>query len=153
MSAIQVYRITLATTAAAALNGRGGIDAPGRWHQAGQRVIYASQTRALAMLELAAQTHQLLTLDASLRPFHLWTIEVPRRCRIERIETLPRRRSECIRLGSEWLRRGSAAVLEVPSAIAPGEFNYLFNPLHADFGGIAAVASVSLAAALGRTVS
>jgi RES domain-containing protein len=36
-------------------------------------------------------------------------------------------------LGDEWLARGETAVLKVPSAIVTEEWNYLLNPLHADF--------------------
>ena len=32
------------------------------------------------------------------------------------------------RLGTEWLRSRSSALLRVPSAIVPNSFNYLFNP-------------------------
>ena len=36
-------------------------------------------------------------------------------------------------VGGKWLRRGKTAVLQVPSAIVTEEWNYLLNPLHADF--------------------
>jgi RES domain-containing protein len=36
-------------------------------------------------------------------------------------------------IGGEWLERGETAVLKVPSAIVIEEWNYLLNPLHADF--------------------
>jgi RES domain-containing protein len=36
-------------------------------------------------------------------------------------------------LGGEWLERGETAVLRVPSAIVTEEWNYLLNPLHANF--------------------
>jgi RES domain-containing protein len=36
-------------------------------------------------------------------------------------------------LGDEWLERGEAAVLKVSSAVVTEEWNYLLNPLHADF--------------------
>jgi RES domain-containing protein len=38
-----------------------------------------------------------------------------------------------MRYGSEWLRSGRAAVLEVPSVLVPGETNLLLNPAHVDF--------------------
>jgi RES domain-containing protein len=37
-------------------------------------------------------------------------------------------------IGGQWLRRGKSTVLQVPSAIVIEEWNYLLNPLHADFG-------------------
>ena len=36
-------------------------------------------------------------------------------------------------IGSAWLERHDTAVLKVPSAIVTEEWNYLLNPLHADF--------------------
>ena len=36
-------------------------------------------------------------------------------------------------LGSAWLRNATSAVLAVPSALVPQEFNYLLNPRHKDF--------------------
>jgi RES domain-containing protein len=38
---------------------------------------------------------------------------------------------QCV--GQQWLRRGKTAILKVPSAIIIEEWNYLLNPLHADF--------------------
>ena len=37
-------------------------------------------------------------------------------------------------LGSEWLKRGSSALLRVPSVLVPESANYLLNPLHKDAG-------------------
>jgi len=39
--------------------------------------------------------------------------------------------------GADWCRRGSSAVLAVPSAVIPSETNYLLNPLHPAFARIA----------------
>lgn len=36
-------------------------------------------------------------------------------------------------LGLQWLLAGETAVLDVPSAVVPGERNFLLNPNHADF--------------------
>jgi RES domain-containing protein len=35
-------------------------------------------------------------------------------------------------LGDGWLKKGSAALLSVPSAIVPETFNVLLNPAHQD---------------------
>lgn len=39
-------------------------------------------------------------------------------------------------LGDRWLEAGRSAVLRVPSVIVPTEWNYLLDPMHADFGRI-----------------
>jgi RES domain-containing protein len=36
------------------------------------------------------------------------------------------------RIGDAWLDSGLSALLRVPSAVVPQEFNYLLNPAHAD---------------------
>ncbi len=35
--------------------------------------------------------------------------------------------------GGEWARQQQHAALRIPSAVVPGEFNYLLNPTHPDF--------------------
>jgi RES domain-containing protein len=40
------------------------------------------------------------------------------------------------RIGNEWVRSGSSAVLRVPTAILPREFNYIINLEHEDARGI-----------------
>ena len=55
------------------------------------------------------------------------------------LETLPpdwfdfHQYGTCQRLGGEWLQSSQSAVLQVPSAIIPSEWNYLLNPAHPDF--------------------
>lgn len=42
----------------------------------------------------------------------------------------------CQSLGDEWIRKGTSAVLEVPSAIIQEERNFLLNPQHPQFNKI-----------------
>jgi RES domain-containing protein len=39
-------------------------------------------------------------------------------------------------LGTEWAHSLRTAVLRVPSAVIPAEFNYILNPLHPDFAAV-----------------
>jgi RES domain-containing protein len=39
-------------------------------------------------------------------------------------------------LGDDFVKRGSALVLKVPSAVVQGDYNYLINPAHPDFSRI-----------------
>jgi RES domain-containing protein len=39
-------------------------------------------------------------------------------------------------VGDDWIARGSSAVLQLPSAIVPAEWNFLLNPMHRDFSRI-----------------
>ena len=48
-------------------------------------------------------------------------------------------------LGDRWLRGQTSAILKVPSAVIPVEFNYVLNPRHKDFPKIEIAEPVSLA--------
>ena len=48
-------------------------------------------------------------------------------------------------LGDRWLDSRASAVLRVPSAVVPREFNYLLNPRHRDFSKIVAELPVPFA--------
>jgi RES domain-containing protein len=37
------------------------------------------------------------------------------------------------RIGDEFVAVAESCVLQVPSAVVPGDFNYLLNPVHPDF--------------------
>lgn len=42
----------------------------------------------------------------------------------------------CQQIGDAWFQNGQSAVLKVPSAIVPNEWNFLLNPAHPDFSQI-----------------
>jgi len=39
-------------------------------------------------------------------------------------------------IGDNWINNSKTAVLQVPSVIVTGDFNYLINPAHKDFSSI-----------------
>ncbi len=39
-------------------------------------------------------------------------------------------------IGDDWLDNNESLILQVPSVVVRGEFNYLLNPLHPDFKDI-----------------
>jgi RES domain-containing protein len=67
-------------------------------------------------------------------------IDIPEKLQVLRIDArdLPRNwrsypaQTVLQRRGDDWLAAGSTAVLEVPSAVIPQEFNLLINPQHPD---------------------
>jgi len=111
------------------LNGAGGLQAAGRWHRVGRRVVYTAEHSALALLELLVQlerrrappTYQLLEIEA---PDDLAVVDFA--------GGAPADTATSQAWGDEWLRAGSTALAKVPSAIAPQCFNYLINPAHDD---------------------
>jgi RES domain-containing protein len=133
-----VYRVVPVADGARAFDGEEAAASGGRWSAAGQPVVYAAGSLALAALEALAH------LDGSLgkRRFVWVSARIPREMRLERCTRLPagweRRppRAASRRVGERWLRAGRAAVLAVPSAIIPPELNYLLAPRHADFSRV-----------------
>jgi RES domain-containing protein len=134
---MRVWRICKARHAATAFTGEGSIRYAGRWHQRGTRVVYSSESRALAAVE------QLVHLHRNRLPPHFvcFAVDIPSDLAIPsvRVEDLPagwRRHPgpvELQDLGTGWVHDLRTACLEVPSAVVPGEKNFLLNPLHRDF--------------------
>lgn len=131
-----VYRITKAVYADRLVASGGAA----RWNSRNQFVIYTAATRALACLENVV--HRGSEGLASL--FRVMVIDIPDTLLIDTIdpETLPvdwadyQQYKTCQPIGGEWLSSGRSAVLRVPSAIIPHEWNYLLNPAHPDFSRI-----------------
>lgn len=115
------------------LSGIGGLRACGRWHYAGQPVIYMTESPASALLEVCVHT----AANDIPPTFTLLRIEGPNlRAHVVAENDLPEHwRSEpevTQEIGTTWLREMSGLLLRVPSAIVPTTANYLFNPAHHD---------------------
>jgi len=132
---LSVWRITTAAFARSAFAGDGARLFGGRWNAKGVSMVYTAASQSLAMLEMLVQ-------DQPLRARYMMIeARIPSAVTIDRVRVgdLPsdwreigaRERLQVI--GAEWARKGTAAVLAVPSAIVPAESNYLLNPLHSDF--------------------
>lgn len=115
------------------LRGVGGYRSPGRWHHAGQPVVYLAENPASALLEVCVHT----SANDVPRDFTLLRIEVPE-LHVQPVgfDSLPsgwQSRLEVTRdLGTAWLRKMETALLRVPSAIVPETANFLLNPAHRD---------------------
>jgi RES domain-containing protein len=117
------------------LDGEGARLYGGRWNSRGRAAVYASASRALAVLE------RLVGTDPEEVPSNLalFDLEIPDVLEMERVSLCHlesgwrRPRSEiCRRIGDERIGSLRTPVLEVPSAIEPEEHNYLINPTHPD---------------------
>lgn len=132
----RAFRLVKARHAERAFEGEGARRWGGRWNPPGVRVVYASESVALAALELlvhleesALLAHHVVcavrfpeALVEALDPAALpadWRASPP---------PLPLQE-----LGGAWLRESRSALLAVPSAIVPSEQNFLLNPAHRDF--------------------
>jgi RES domain-containing protein len=113
---------------------------PARWNPRGIRMIYTAGTRALACLENVV--HRNSTGSAEI--FRTMVIEIPTLIPIEQITATDlsadwaafHNQPITQDFGEQWARSGRSAVLRVPSAIIPEEFNYLLNPDHPHFSQI-----------------
>lgn len=122
-----------------AFDGEGARQYGGRWNSPGTSVVYASETRALCLLEVLAGLRSVKPIDAYvLIPVRFHDAMV---IGVERNDLAADwRRSPppptTQQIGDDWVQRQRSAVLRVPSAIVPEESNYLLNPAHPDFGRI-----------------
>lgn len=135
---MRIFRLCRATYQA--YDGEGARRAGGRWNSKGIRVLYMSENRSLAVLEI------LVHLSASIPDrYVLGSAEIPDNLRIEEVtqENLPdnwvtldiRKQVATRRIGDQWIEQQRSAVLSVPSVVS-GERNYVLNPSHPDFPSI-----------------
>ena len=118
------------------LTGTGAKLYGGRWNHKGTAVIYTSETRALATVELLVH----VSLSNAPRGLMIATIEIPDSIALEDVPrgSLPRGwrdyppPREVADLGTRWVKSGKSLLLRVPSAVVEQEYNVLINPLHSD---------------------
>ena len=137
---IRSWRIVKAKLAANAFDGEGARFLGGRWNSPGKRVVYTSENAALAALEMLVHLGRMSVLTAyvviSCDFDEKLVIDLDRRKLPEGWRTFPAPPA-LPALGDAWLTGGKSPVLRVPSAIVPGESNYLLNPAHPKFARIA----------------
>lgn len=128
-----VYRLSK-TAFCDDLSGKGAELWGGRWNSKGLAMVYTSESRALCITEIAVHT----PLGIVPEDYCLSTIEIPGDTPVREIKTdklpadwksFPHAESTQV-IGNEFVRDKQDLVLKVPSAIVPGEFNYLINPGH-----------------------
>ena len=135
---LEAWRILKAKHAASAFTGKGAADNGGRWNSRGVPVVYCSQSKALAALEILVHLNPpvrfkfvaiRVAFDASIVAWfpprnlpHNWRSEPPP--------------PGTQKVGDLWIKSAQTAVLALPSAIIPGEFNFLLNPTHPDFAKV-----------------
>ncbi len=106
--------------------------AGGRWNSPGQRAAYLSATLSLAGIE----TFVHLADDVARLDYVYFEVEIPAALPIARLGVKPKGwrneppTSASMLVGDRWLRAGTSALLEVPSAIIPTETNLILNPMH-----------------------
>jgi RES domain-containing protein len=128
-----IWRIVPLHRAETAFDGEGARLFGGRWNSRGTRMVYCSESRALAILETLVH----LTPANIHRRLSLLGVEIDP----ELIEVLPEKKlppdwrapmasAANKKVGDDWVRSGRSAVLQISSAIIPEENNFLLNPAH-----------------------
>jgi RES domain-containing protein len=136
----KAWRIVKAKHQHQAFTGIGSQFASGRWHNKMAPMVYCSDSQALSALE----TFVHLQDDGKYIKFVSFELHLPTELivDVESIAPLPKQwrkqppGSSTKRIGSEWIKNSTSAVLSVPSAIVPSGRNYLINPGHPDFSKI-----------------
>jgi RES domain-containing protein len=129
------YRLVNARHARDAFSGEGARLYGGRWNPPGSPVVYASQSRALAVLE----TFVHLALEARELQFLLYELTLPKDARVrlfegpEKIWRRPGSPQTTQNVGRDWLVEGHALALIAPSVIVPRETNIILNVRHPQF--------------------
>lgn len=134
---VTAWRIVKPYRVAEAFSGEGARLYGGRWNSAGNAVVYAAESKALAALEILVHVDVAELLEEYLcipvrfdrrlaRSLDLHTLPGDWRA------PLPPASTQAI--GDAWAAESGCAVLEVPSVLIPGESNYLLNPRHPNFG-------------------
>ena len=129
-----VYRLVRRERAREALSGEGARRYGGRWNPPGTAVVYAAESRALAVLETIVH----LALEARAMRFVLITLELPAKAKVERHSAArpPRVLAASQDVGGAWLDGGDGLALVVPSVLVPQEKNYVLNVAHGQFAGV-----------------
>ena len=120
-------------------SGEGSRRIGARWHKAGHRVVYTSETISLATLELIANTPRAKLLSHYVVASCTFPEVLVEDVDMNRLPANWRNfppPPELQQLGTAWLLSGSSAVLSVPSAVTPEERNYLLNPEHEHFRSV-----------------
>ncbi|SRR5712692_2865959 len=135
-SKFTAWRITKRKHARNAFSGEGAREFGGRWNNPGTVIVYTAQSQSLAVLEMLVhlESPELLEkyvlLEVEIDGALVTDVERSQLPRNWRTDPPP---AQVRAIGDEWVRAGSSAVLRVPSALVPGENNFLLNPNHPDF--------------------
>jgi RES domain-containing protein len=132
---MQAYRI-VSERYANDLSGTGAAIHGGRWNRRGVPVLYAGESREIALLEWlvnasADMVPKLKMVTISFPDDSVW--EMPVSSLPENWNEYPAPKALAF-LGDEWIRSERSLVMKVPSCILPSSSNFVINCRHKDFG-------------------
>ena len=136
MEAFRLSREKFATI----LSGKGAAIKGARWNSIGVELIYCASNRSLAMAEVAVH----LTLATLPDDYVMLTLFIPDEISIQKLNqtdlpanwnTFPHSASTQV-FGDRFVAENKFCILQVPSAVTQGDFNFLINPYHPECIGI-----------------
>lgn len=136
---MEVFRLSRRKFATA-LSGKGSALKGARWNSVGVELIYTAANRSLAMAEVAVH----FTLATLPGDYVMMVVFIPDDVSITRlnISDLPENwnlfphPASTQSIGDKFVADNKHCVLQIPSAVTFGDFNFLINPNHLDFSTI-----------------
>jgi RES domain-containing protein len=122
------------------LSGKGAEQSGGRWNSKGTAMVYTSINRALCTAEIAVHS----PLGIIPNDYTLATIELPDSAKLLKLDaaklpedwrSFPHPNSTQL-LGDTFVAENKFLILQVPSVVVQGEYNFLINPSHKDLNKI-----------------
>jgi len=122
------------------LSGSGASKSGNRWNSKGIEIIYCADSRALAMAEVSVH----LSLIFLPKDFMMMEINIPKTIDISVVheKDLPSNwdyfphPNKTQKIGDAFILTNKYCIMKVPSVVVKGDYNYLINPRHKDFGKI-----------------
>ncbi|HEX8561934.1 MAG TPA: RES domain-containing protein [Flavobacterium sp.] len=137
---MEVYRITKRKHASDIL-GTGAALYPGRWNQKGTAVLYTGESIEIALLENVVHAPPMIIPELD-----ILTLDIPEDSILElKISDLPINWQNypaptiLSEIGKEWIDKGVAVALKVPSCIIPSSNNYILNCQHRHYSKVRVV--------------
>jgi RES domain-containing protein len=123
-----------------AFDGIGSKKAGGRWNSPGRSVVYLSEQRATAALEMLVHVKRVQLLRDA---YVIFEVDIPDdlilmvdlKALPEGWDAQPETHASTD-VGDAWFDAGESVALRVPSVVVRGEFNLLLNPEHPDVARI-----------------
>lgn len=127
------------------LSGKGAELYGGRWNSKGVPMLYTSQSRALAFAEIAMH----IPMGIVPKDYFLISIDIPDTASILSMtdEDMPAdwrsnpHSNTTQQIGDQFVTDNKILVLQVPSAVVPGDYNFLVNPNHPKSSNVKVIAS------------
>ena len=143
MTTVPAYRMVKSRWRSVAFDGTGARLYGGRWNSRGKAATYAAGSEALAILEILVHLDRTSVLPS----YTVFELALPQ----DEVEWLPHDAlppnwqdspapRETAVIGDDWLARGEALALALPSVVVPSERAFLLNPFHPVYGEVVAEA-------------